>query len=144
MFKFVQNLNLTYINNTQYINRSFKHKYQFTALTSRLTSYMLVSFWVFFFFFGETLLLVLFNYSTPIDTIVSSNFLTIKQHVIFFIESSSTKLLKYINFFIFFLTLNSFFYMMNLNYSYTYRYFLYSTYNSVFIIILTYLYLYTM
>jgi hypothetical protein len=121
---------------------SFKHKYQFTALTSRLTSYMLISFWVFFFFFGESLLLVLFNYSTPIDTIESSNFLVIKQHVIFFIQTSSSKLLKYINFFIFFLTLNSFFYMMNLVYSYNYRYFLYSTLNSVFIILLLYFYVY--
>ena len=144
MFKFISNINLTYMYSTKDLSRSFKHKYQFTALTSRLTSYMLICFWIFFFFFGESLLLILFNYSTPIDTIVSSNFLTIKQHVIFFIESSSTKLLKYINFFIFFLTLNSFFYMMNLNFTYTYRYFLYSTYNSIFIILFTYLYLYTL
>jgi hypothetical protein len=65
-------------------HQTFKHKYQFTALTSRLTSYMLLTFWIFFFFFGETLLLVLFNYSTVVDTIESSNFLVIKQHVIFF------------------------------------------------------------
>jgi hypothetical protein len=117
---------------------TFKHKYQFTALTSRLTSYMLVSFWIFFFFFGESLLLILFNYSTPIDTIESSNFLVIKQHVIFFIQSSSTKLLKYINFFIFFLTLNAFFYMVNLSHTYNYNYMLYSTLNSVLIIILLY------
>ena len=122
--------------------KSYRHKYQFTALTSRLTSYMLISFWVFFFFFGESLLLVLFNYSTPIDTIVSSNFLVIKQHVIFFIQSSSSKLIKYINFFIFFLTLNSFAYMINLNYSYSYRYFLNSTLNSILIILLTYMYMY--
>jgi hypothetical protein len=118
-----------------------KHKYQFTALTSRLTSYMLVSFWIFFFFFGESLLLVLFNYSTPIDSIESANFLLIKQHVVFFISSSSTKLLHYINFFIFFLTLNAFLYMMNLVYSYNYRYFLYSTLNSVLIISLLYFYI---
>ena len=122
--------------------RSYRHKYQFTALTSRLTSYMLVSFWIFFFFFGESLLLVLFNYSTPIDTITSSSFLVIKQHVIFFIQTSSVKLLKYINFFIFFLTLNAFFYMINLNYSYNYNYFMQSTLNSTLIIVLTYLYMY--
>ena len=122
--------------------RSYRHKYQFTALTSRLTSYILLSFWVFFFFFGESLLLILFNYSTPIDTIASSSFMVIKQHVIFFIETSSSKLLKYINFFIFFLTLNSFFYMINLSFSYNYRYFLYSTNNSILIISLSYIYLY--
>ena len=121
---------------------AFSHKYQFTALTSRLTSYMLLSFWIFFFFFGESLLLVLFNYSTPIDTITSSNFMVIKQHIIFFLVSSSSKLLKYINFFIFFLTLNSFMYMMNLSFSYSYRYFMYSTQNSILIIITAYLYLY--
>jgi hypothetical protein len=103
---------------------------------------MLVSFWIFFFFFGESLLLVLFNYSTPIDTITSSSFLVIKQHVIFFIQTSSVKLLKYINFFIFFLTLNAFFYMINLNYSYNYNYFMQSTLNSTLIIVLTYLYMY--
>ena len=121
---------------------AFSHKYQFTALTSRLTSYMLLSFWIFFFFFGESLLLILFNYSTPIDTITSSNFMVIKQHIIFFLVSSSSKLLKYINFFIFFLTLNSFMYMMNLSFSYSYRYFMYSTQNSILIIITAYLYLY--
>jgi hypothetical protein len=80
----------------------FTHKYQFTVLTSRLTSYVLICFWVFFFFYGETLLLILFNYSTLFDAIPSSNFLCIKQHVIFFISTSSTKLLNYINFYIFF------------------------------------------
>jgi len=141
-FKFNQNLNVvSYTNKSQWY-KSFKHKYQFTAITSRLTSYVLLIFWIFFFFFGESLLLLLFNYSTPIDTISSSNFLIIKQHVIFFLESSSSKLLKYINFFIFFLTLNSFFYMINLNYSYNYRYFMYSTYHSTLIIILSYIYLY--
>lgn len=122
--------------------KSFKHKYQFTALTSRLTSYMLISFWVFFFFFGESLLLVLFNYSTPIDTIESSNFLVIKQHVIFFIQTSSSKLLSYINFFIFFFTLNAFFYMINLTHTYNYRYFLYSTLNSILIILMLYVYMF--
>jgi hypothetical protein len=91
-----------------------KHKYQFTALTSRLTSYTLILFWIFFFFFGELLLLILFNYSTPLDTIHSSNFLIIKQHVIFLINTSSNKLIKHINFFIFFFTLNSLFYIINL------------------------------
>jgi hypothetical protein len=122
--------------------QSFKHKYQFTALTSRLTSYMLVSFWIFFFFFGELLLLVLFNYSTPIDTIESSNFMVIKQHVVFFLQTSSSKLLKYINFFIFFFTLNAFMYMVNLVHTYTYRYILYSTTNSLLIILTLYLYMY--
>ena len=144
-FKYFNNNALVFTTQTSTTtpyNPTLKHKYQFTALTSRLTSYMLVSFWIFFFFFGESLLLVLFNYSTPIDSIESANFLVIKQHVVFFINTSSTQLLKYINFFIFFLTLNSFFYMMNLVYSYNYRYFLYSTINSTLIIILLYFYVF--
>jgi len=146
-FKNYQNNSLVYHTSPKqgYLDqwyRTFKHKYQFTALTSRLTSYMLVSFWVFFFFFGESLLLILFNFTTPIDTIESSNFLVIKQHVVFFIQTSSVKLLKYINFFIFFLTLNAFGYMMNLTHSYNYRYFLYSTLNSILIILSLYLYVY--
>jgi len=150
-FKLNLNLSVIYhkskllsVSGTELLYRSYLHKYQFTALTSRLTSYMLVTFWIFFFFFGESLLLVLFNYSTPIDTITSSNFLVIKQHVIFLLESSSSKLLKYINFFIFFFTLNAFFYMINLCYSYNYRYFLYSSLNSISVITLSYLYLYTL
>jgi hypothetical protein len=147
-FKNNQNNNVTVYRNNQLQSnqtlwyRSYRHKYQFTALTSRLTSYMLISFWVLFFFFGESLLLVLFNYSTPIDTITSSNFLLIKQHVIFFIQTSSVKLLKYINFFIFFLTFNAFFYMINLSYTYNYNYFMQSTLNSTLIIVLTYFYMY--
>ena len=145
LFKFNQNNNNGYTKNSFIYTKNwynlYLHKYQFTALTSRLTSYILLTFWVFFFFFGETLLLILFNYSTPIDTIPSSNFLVIKQHVIFFLNSSSSKLLKYINFFIFFLTLNAFFYMINLNFSYNYKYFYYSTINSIFIIILSFFYI---
>jgi hypothetical protein len=104
-FKYFQNNSLVLQsskNSPQDWYRSLKHKYQFTSLTSRLTSYMLLSFWIFFFFFGESLLMVLFNYSTPIDTIESSNFLVIKQHVIFFLQTTSSKLLKYINFLYFF------------------------------------------
>jgi hypothetical protein len=146
LFKFNQNNSVSYYNSlanySQVWYTLFLHKYQFTSLTSRLTSYVLLSFWIFFFFFGETLLLVLFNYSTPIDTICSSNFLTIKQHVIFFIDSSSSKLLYYINFFIFFFTLNAFFYMINLTFTYNYRYFFYSTLNSILIITLSFMYIF--
>jgi hypothetical protein len=106
------------------------YRLQFTTITSRLTSYVLVSFWLFFFFYGETLLLVVFNYSTPIDTITSSSFFTIKQHVVFFITTTPSKLLSYINFYIFFLTSCAFVYLTNLNYIYNYNYFRLSVINS--------------
>jgi hypothetical protein len=40
----------------------------------------------FFFFFGEFLLLVLFNFNTISDTIPSSYFLSTKNHVIFWLN----------------------------------------------------------
>ena len=117
-----------------------KYRFHFTAITSRSTSYFLLSFWLFFFFYGETLLLVVFNFSTPIDTISSSSFFTIKQHVIFFLTTSSAKLTSHINFYIYFLTSCSFMYLVNLNYTYNYNYFRQSSLNSVttFIIAFTY------
>ena len=114
------------------------HRLQFTAITSRLTSYFLFSFWLFFFFYGETLLLVTFNYSTPVDTITSSAFFTIKQHIIFLLTTTPHKLISYINFYILFLTSCAFMYLINLNYSYNYNYFRLNTINSglIFFIIL--------
>lgn len=99
------------------------HKFLFTSVTSRSTSYMLISFWTFFFFFGETLLLVTFNYSTTIDTIASSSFFTIKQHPFTYMSTFSTSLMYHITFYIVFLTTSAILYLINLNYSYNYNYF---------------------
>jgi len=71
-----------------------------------------------------------FNYSTPVDTITSSSFFTIKQHVVFFITTTPSKLLSYVNFYIFFLTSCAFVYLTNLNYAYNYNYFRLSVVNS--------------
>lgn len=109
----------------------FGYRFQQTSVTSRSTSYFLISFWLFFFFYGETLLLIVFNYSTPIDTISSSSFLTLKQHVIFFLTTTPTKLINFINFYIFVLTASAFLYLTNLNYSYNYAYFRLSSLNSL-------------
>ena len=109
----------------------FGYRFQQTSITSRSTSYFLISFWLFFFFYGETLLLIVFNYSTPIDTISSSSFLTLKQHVIFFLTTTPTKLISFVNFYIFVLTSSAFLYLTNLNYSYNYTYFRLSSLNSL-------------
>jgi NADH:ubiquinone oxidoreductase subunit 5 (subunit L)/multisubunit Na+/H+ antiporter MnhA subunit len=101
----------------------FYDRLRYTIITSRLTSYFLFLFWLFFFFYGETLLLVLLNYSSLTDSINSSSFFTLKQHIIFFITSSSSQLTSYINFYIYFLTGCSLFYLVNLNYSYNYNFF---------------------
>ena len=98
-------------------------QFQFTAITSRSTSYFLFSFWIFFFFFGEQLFLILFNYSTLVDSIISSSFFTIKQHVTFLLVTSPLKLVTHINFYIIFLTSCSFLFLFNFNYSMQYLYF---------------------
>lgn len=98
-----------------------KYRFHFTTVTSRFTSYVLFVFWIFFFFYGETLLLVVFNYSTPVDTITSSSFFTIKQHIIFFLTTTSAKLSGHINFYIFYLTSCSFMFLINFNFYYNYN-----------------------
>jgi hypothetical protein len=115
---------LTKNNNTKFnFNNFIIYRFVFTSITSRLTSYFLFSFWLFFFFYGETLLLIMFNYSTLSDAITSSSFFLIKQHVIFFLITLSAKLTSYINFFIYFFTSYAFFFLINYNYSYNYNYF---------------------
>jgi len=106
-------------------------RYHFTSVTSRLTSYFLFSFWIFFFFFGESLLLLIFNYSTLVDTITSNSFFSIKQHVIFFLVTTPVQLTGYVNFYIYFLTSCSFIFLINFNYSYNYNYYRLNVFNSV-------------
>jgi hypothetical protein len=112
---------------------ALKYRFHFTSITSRSTSYFLFTFWLFFFFYGETLLLLVFNYSSTVDTISSTSFFTIKQHIIFFLTTTSAQLTSHINFYIYFLTTCSFMYLINLNYSYNYNYIRLSTINSGFI-----------
>ena len=107
------------------------YRFQFTTITSRSTSYFLFSFWCFFFFFGEILLLITFNFSTPVDTIASSSFFTIKQHTVFYLDTLSSRLLEHIELYIYFLTSSAFMYLINLNYSYNYNYFRQSYVNSI-------------
>lgn len=102
---------------------ALSHRFHFTTVTSRSTSYMLITFWTFFFFFGETLLLVTFNYSTTVDTITSSSFFVIKQHPFTYMSTFSTTLMYHITFYIVFLTTSAILYLINLNYSYNYKYF---------------------
>jgi hypothetical protein len=96
---------------------------QYTAITSRTTSYLLFFFWIFFFFFGETLLLLMFNYSTLMDSITSHSFFMIKQHIIFMTNSLSSSLTNSINFYIYFLTSFAFLYLLNLNFIFNYNFF---------------------
>lgn len=108
-------------NNGNKVQSLLKYRFHFTSVTSRFTSYVLFTFWIFFFFYGETLLLVVLNYSTPIDTISSSSFFTIKQHIIFFLTTTSAKLTGHINFYIFYLTSCAFIFLINFNFYYNYN-----------------------
>jgi len=159
MFNLKKGSNLIYCNNwffspqttlysilpnttTKYIKTSdITLNYQFTAITSRTTTYFLFIFWVFFFFYGETLILLLFNFTTVIDIIPSASFIVIKQHLIFALTASSFKLTSILTFYIFFLTLSAATYLINLNFIYSYAYFKQSTLNSIILMFYVVLYI---
>ena len=98
------------------------YRFQHTNLTSRFTIYILASFWCFFFFFGESLLLLTFNYNTLTDMIPSSFFVFTKSHVIFNTFSSSVFIGDTIFFFIVFFTTAAISFLLNLRYSFSYAY----------------------
>lgn len=97
------------------------YRFQFTSITSRSTTYLLFSFWCFFFFFGEILLLILFNYNTLSDAVPSYYFFNTKSHVIFWLNSSSSKLSTTIMFYILFLSSCSFKFLLRLDLFHTYN-----------------------
>jgi len=104
------------------VRRAHLYRFQHTALTSRITIYILMTFWCFFFFFGEALLLITFNYNTLTDLIPSSFFVFVKSHAIFMTSSSSAILSDTIFFFILFFSIASASFLLNLKYTYTYYY----------------------
>ena len=101
---------------------SHLYRFQHTALTSRFTVYLLTAFWVFFFFFGETLLLLVFNYNTLTDLVQSGFFTFTKSHFIFATESGNANLGDTIFFFILFFTTTAASFLLNLRYTFTYSY----------------------
>lgn len=87
---------------------------QMTYVTSRTTTLTLLLFWIFFFYSGEFLVMVLFNFSTLTDSISSANFMFVKTHNIFSLEISCNSLDINIAYFIWFFTTLSFYYLLNL------------------------------
>jgi hypothetical protein len=135
-----QNLTLLKSSNIN-LKSTLTHRFQFTIITSKLTTYVLFTFWIFFFFFGEILLLVILNYSVTVDTIMSTSFFNIKQHIIFYISSMSNYLSTQINFYIFFLTSSSIIYLLNLSFQSQYWLFRHTYWNSTLsCIVVLYLY----
>lgn len=102
--------------------RATTYRFQHTALTSRLTIYILALFWCFFFFFGESLLLITFNYNTLVDLIPSSFFVFTKSHIVFQTFSSTMALGDSIFFFIVFFSVAAFTFLANLRFTFSYQY----------------------
>lgn len=119
-FFFKLKINLLFKNN-------FYTRFQFTAATSNLTSLILFSFWIFFFFFGESFLLLLFNFSSLNDTVPGSYFLNFKNFTIFNLFLLSNKLHLSLNFFIYFFSLCSFIFLLKLRYNFIYKYLIFES-----------------
>lgn len=118
-----------------------KHRFQFTSITSRTTIYLLFSFWCFFFFFGEILLLLTFNYNTLTDLIPSNFFMSTKSHVIFLLQNGSTYLNEVIFFYILFFTTCALLFLLNLRYSFNYTFLDHQwRLDACFVIVITYLF----
>ena len=98
-------------------------RFQFTLLTSRTTSIILFIFWLFFYFIGEFLLLVIFNFTSVVDTVPFNFFFFFKNHNIFDIAVNSTFLSTFIMFFIILFTATAFIFLLNLRIGASYKYF---------------------
>ncbi len=148
--------NFKYFNFNQilinFLNNSYKnlkdlnfytlYRFQFTIITCRTTIYVLFSFWLFFFFFGESLLLILFNYTTVTDSIYGNYFFIFKNNTIFSFNLSSNFLSNTIMFYISFFTLCSFIFLLNLRYTFNYFYLNYIwIFDFFFIFLIFYLFL---
>jgi len=116
---------------------SLKGDFQFTIITSRLTTYVLVIFWCFFFFFGESLLLITFNFNTLSDLIPSSFFTHLKTHMIFLTNSSNGMLTNIIMYYIIFFTGTALIYLLNFKYAFNYHLFKHTFYIDLLFILLS-------
>jgi hypothetical protein len=97
--------------------------FQFTIITSRITTYVLFIFWCFFYFFGESLLLMTFNFNNLNDLIPSSFFTYLKTHMIFLTSNSNSYLNTTIMYYIIFFTTSALLFLLNLKHSFSYNFF---------------------
>ena len=109
-------------NNSSLLNFYTFYRFQYTIVTCRTTIYLLFGFWLFFFFFGESLLMILFNFSTITDSVSSDYFFIFKNHNIFALNYFSTNLSNTIMFYIVFFTSSSFIFLLNMRYNFNYFY----------------------
>ena len=108
--------------NASLLNFYSFYRFQYTIVTCRTTIYLLFSFWLFFFFFGESLLMLLFNFSTITDAVSSNYFFIFKNHNLFSLNYFSTNLSNTIMFYIIFFTSSSFIFLLNMRYNFNYFY----------------------
>jgi hypothetical protein len=93
-----------------------------------------------FFFFGEFLLLITFNYNSVSDLIPSSYFLLIKTHIIFFTSTASQYLGETVFVYILFFTTAALKFLLNLRYTFDYHYLKYSAHwDLIFLFLIFYL-----
>lgn len=114
-------INKSYLSLTKILN-TLTYRFQFTVVTARSTIYVLFAFWLFFFFFGETLLLIIFNYSTISDSLFSNYFTNVSFYTVFTLNTFSNFLLNNVMFFITLFTLLAFLFLLNLRYTFNYKY----------------------
>lgn len=117
-----------------YDARATLTRFQYSIVTSRATIYLLFSFWCFFFFFGELLLLLTFNYNSLSDIIPSNYFTTLKQHIIFLTVNSNQYLGNVVFFYIIFFTTASLKFLFNLRYTCEYNHFKVFNYLDFFVV----------
>jgi hypothetical protein len=101
------------------LSQSLGMQLQFTIMTSHPTVYVLFGVWLFIFFFGEILLLLVFNFQTLTDLIPSHFFMTTKNHVVFLLDNSNNFLISRIFELILFCTTCSVLFLLNLRTSFT-------------------------
>jgi hypothetical protein len=113
------------------------NRLQFTLFTCRATVYVLFTFWIFFSFFGETLILFLFNFNSINDVISGNYFFIFKFQTIFSLVTLSTQLSNTIMFYICLFTCCAFVYLMNLRYTSNVNYLKFSWYFDLLIVLIT-------
>lgn len=122
MCQILTNFLNTDLSSARALNAYLIYRFQFTIITCRTTVYILFSFWLFFFFFGESLLLILFNFTSATDAIYGNYFFTFKSHNIFSVTTFSAKLASAISFYIAFFAACAFIFLMNMRYTFNYFY----------------------
>lgn len=105
------------------LNHYLLFRFQLTVLTCRTTVYVLFIFWNFFFYFGESLFLLLMNFATLTDTIPANYFFSFKSHTPYLLDSGTEKLNTILMFYIIFFTASALLYLLNLKYEINYKYF---------------------